>query len=314
MGVSIAQSPGEIALELTGRNYLSFSAISAYRACPLQFRFRYIDQLPEDTVSASLVFGSAIHSCFQFHFQELLAGNDAPDLDTLLAVYQDAWDRESKRIVRFARGEDINTLGKLAERVLVAFQHSPLAQPAGRLIGVEEDLRGSLVPGCPDLLARVDLIEDAETELVVTDFKTSRSSWSQGKADASAEQLLLYHELVQPLAAGKVVTLKFAVISKGKVPTIELHEVVVSRQRTERTKRIVESVWRGITMGSSIRLPQRLPARIARSPSLAGLGAAKWRCPGLARRAPGSGDLFLIVDTQTFAEQLLTPGVRRISQ
>jgi hypothetical protein len=35
------------------------------------------------------------------------------------------------------------------------------------------------------------------------------------------------------------------VISKGKVPAIELHDVTVNRQRTDRTKRIVESVWRG---------------------------------------------------------------------
>jgi hypothetical protein len=95
----------------------------------------------------------------------------------------------------------------------------------------------------------VDLIQEAESELVVTDFKTSRTAWGQGKAEASAEQLLLYHELVQPLAAGKVVTLKFAVISKGKVPSIELHDVMVSPQRTDRTKRIVESVWRGIKSG-----------------------------------------------------------------
>jgi hypothetical protein len=151
--------------------------------------------------------------------------------------------------VRFAKGEDQDSLGKLAERVLVAFQHSSLAQPTGRLIGIEEELRGCVVPGCPDLLARVDLIQDVETELIVTDFKTSRTAWGQGKAEASAEQLLLYHELVKPLAASKAVRLKFAVITKGKVPAIELHDVAVSPQRTERTKRIVESVWRGITAG-----------------------------------------------------------------
>jgi hypothetical protein len=178
-----------------------------------------------------------------------LAGNGPPELDTLLAVYQDAWRDRAERIVRFAKGEDQDTLGKLAERVLVAFQYSSLAQPAGRLIGIEEELRGSLAPDCPDLLARVDLIQDAETELIVTDFKTSRTAWGQGKAEASAEQLLLYHELVKPLAAGRVVRLNFAVITKGKVPTIELHDVMVSRQRAERTKRIVESVWKGIAAG-----------------------------------------------------------------
>src|SRR5439155_4423475 len=109
MAATSAPSPNEVARERMGRNYLSFSAISAYQACPLQFFFRYVEQLPEDTISASLTFGSAIHACLQLHFQELLAGNSPPDLDTLLGVYQNAWQQEGKSIVRFARGEDINT-------------------------------------------------------------------------------------------------------------------------------------------------------------------------------------------------------------
>ena len=43
--------------------------------------------------------------------------------------------------------------------------------------------------------------------------------------------------------------LKFGVVSKGKVPAIELHDVPVSQQRIRRTKRIVERVWQGISAG-----------------------------------------------------------------
>ena len=77
--------------QLPNRDYISFSAISSYQSCPLKFKFRYMDQLPEDAVSAALVFGGAIHNAVEFHFNELMAGNTAPDLDTLLDVYQDAW-------------------------------------------------------------------------------------------------------------------------------------------------------------------------------------------------------------------------------
>ena len=55
-------SPNETALQLIGRDYLSFSAISLYRQCPLKFYFRYVAGLSEKTVSANLVFGGAIHA------------------------------------------------------------------------------------------------------------------------------------------------------------------------------------------------------------------------------------------------------------
>ena len=42
------------------RDYLSFSAVRTFQGCPLKYRFRYIDGLPEDCVASSLVFGSAI--------------------------------------------------------------------------------------------------------------------------------------------------------------------------------------------------------------------------------------------------------------
>ena len=182
MIVAASPTPNETARELIGRDYLSFSSINAYRSCPLQFKFRYVDGLPEETVSASLVFGSAIHSCLQFHYEELLAGNPAPDVDMLLYVYQDHWRRETvSRTVRFGRGEDVNTLGHLSERVLVAFQRNAMARPTGTILGIEEELRGELVPGCPYVLARIDLLIDEGEHLVLTDFKTSRSAWGEAK-------------------------------------------------------------------------------------------------------------------------------------
>lgn len=88
--IAAVAEPGTEARALINRDYISYSAISTYQTCPLKFFFRYVQQLPEETVAASLVFGSAIHSAVEFHFNELMAGNPQPDLDTLLYVYQDA--------------------------------------------------------------------------------------------------------------------------------------------------------------------------------------------------------------------------------
>src|SRR5262249_31754201 len=150
-----------------GRDYISFSAVSLFQACPLRFYFKYVLGLPEKTVSASLVFGQAMHRAVQFHFESLLAGNSAPDLDTLLGVFWEGWHGREPQEVLFNKGEDENSIGNLADRLIWALQESNYAHPEGRIIAVEEELRGELIPGCPDLLARVDLIVDIGEALVV---------------------------------------------------------------------------------------------------------------------------------------------------
>ncbi|MBA4020716.1 MAG: hypothetical protein C0483_26460 [Pirellula sp.] len=228
------------------RNYLSYSSITTYQGCPLRYYFRYVAGLPEKTVSSSLVFGSAVHRAVEHHFNELMAGNEPPTLDALVGEYDRHWQEADPQAVQFGKGDDIESLSQLASKMFGAFQTSPLAMPAGRIIGVEEELRGNVVAGCPDLLGRIDLIIETADELVVTDLKTSRSRWSREQADDSAGQLLLYHELVRSFVPRKRVRLQFAVLTKTKEPAVDLHEVPADRRAVDRTKRIVEKVWKAI--------------------------------------------------------------------
>ena len=168
-----ATTPNQTAQRLTGRDYTSFSAISTYQSCPLRYKFRYLDGLPEPTVSSSLVFGGAIHRSIELHFNRLMAGASPPDLDMLLAEYQEAWRKHDDAQVVFGKDDNRDTLGRLADRMLRAFQASDLARPEGTIIGVEEELRGPVVPGCPDVLARIDLLIDTPAELVITDLKSA---------------------------------------------------------------------------------------------------------------------------------------------
>lgn len=228
------------------RDYLSYSAVTTYQGCPLRYYFRYVAGLPEQTISSSLVFGSAVHRAVEHHFNELLAGNEPPTSEALLGEYDRHWLEADPDTVRFGKGENLERLGELARRMLGAFQTSSLAIPNGRIIGVEEELREPLLSGCPDVLGRIDLLVETVDELIVTDLKTSRSRWSRSQADDSAGQLLLYHELVRDFAPGKRLRLQFAVITKSKQPAIDLHEVPLDRKRIDRTKRVMERVWRAI--------------------------------------------------------------------
>lgn len=230
------------------RDYVSYSALSTYQQCPLRYYFRYVAGLPEATVSASLAFGSAIHAAVEMHFQELLVGETPPSLDALVDAYQKAWQERGANVT-FAASDDETGLTQTARRMLLAFQGSDFARPAGKIIGVEEELRGPVISGLPELLARLDLLVEEDEALVVSDLKTSRSRWSRDHADDAAEQLLLYSELAKQLVPGKPIRLEFAVVTKAQTPAVDRHVIESDPRRIARTKRIAQRVWQAIEAG-----------------------------------------------------------------
>jgi len=237
-----------IAESLTGRDYLSWSAVSTYLKCPLKYQFHYLDQLPEEFVSANLVFGSAIHAALEAYFDELLASRRSLGVDALLAVYHSTWGQADLENVQFGKSEDLASLGSLAERMLQAFVASDLSRPAGSIIGIEEELRAPVLADCPDLLARLDLMVETDETLVVTDFKTARSRWSLGDVNAAEGQLIVYHELVRQFA-DKPIRLQFAVITKTKQPEIEIQPVLANPARIQRIRQLIQRVWASIQSG-----------------------------------------------------------------
>lgn len=227
------------------RDYLSFSSLRQYQTCPLRYYFRYIAGIPEETVSAALVFGNAIHKAIELHFQNLLAGNAAPSAENLFAEYRAGW-QEHVLPIRFSKDERADSFDELAKRMLKAFSDSDLARPAGKILAVEETLRGRLIPGLPDLLGRVDLIVETPSDLVVHDWKSARSKYTQDQIDDSAPQLLLYGELAQDFAPGKKLRLQFGVLTKTKEVSIDIHSVELNQAQVTRTKRIIERIWSAI--------------------------------------------------------------------
>jgi putative RecB family exonuclease len=126
---------------------------------------------------------------------------------------------------------------------------SPAASVQGRVLGVEEEIRGMLVEGVPDLYGRVDLLTEDSDSLVVTDIKTSRGKWTQEQVEDSGEQLLLYSNLASEISPGKKIATRFLVLTKTKEPVIEEHVREVEPAAVKRTLAGVERVWRAIESG-----------------------------------------------------------------
>ena len=248
----------EVAKSLTGRDYISWSAISMFRTCPLKYKFRYIDGLPEDSVSSALVFGTGIHSAVEQHYQSILSGDPKPDLDALLFAYRSAWLPHDPDAIQFGSSETRASLDALATRMLTAFLASPAASVQGRVLGVEEEIRGMLVEGVPDLYGRVDLLTEESDSLVVTDIKTSRGRWSQEQVEDSGEQLLLYSHLASEISPGKTLKTRFLVLTKTKEPVVEAHVREVEPAAVKRTLAGVERVWRAISAGNFYPTPSTM--------------------------------------------------------
>jgi putative RecB family exonuclease len=239
----------EIAKNLTGRDYVSWSALSTFRQCPLKYRFRYIDGLPEESVSSALVFGTGIHTAVEQHFQAILSGEEKPDIERLMFAYRASWLGHAPETIQFGSSETRASLDALAARMLTAFLNSPAASVRGQVLGVEEEIRGVLIAGLPDLYGRVDLLTEDDDTLTITDVKTSRSRWSAEQVEDSNEQLLLYSHLASEIAPGKRIATRFLVLTKTKEPQIEEHTREVEPAAVKRTLAGVERVWRAIAGG-----------------------------------------------------------------
>jgi putative RecB family exonuclease len=248
----------EVARRITGRDYLSWSALSTFRTCPLKYKFRYIDGLPEESVSSALVFGTGIHSAVEQHFQAQLAGDPKPDLDALLFAYRSAWLPHDPDAIQFGSTDTRASLDALAAKMLTAFLNSPAASVAGRMLGVEEEVRGMLVEGVPDLYGRVDLLTEDSDSLVITDIKTSRGKWSAEQVEDSGEQLLLYSHLASEISPGKKIATRFLVITKTREPLVEEHTREVEPAAVKRTLAGVERVWRAIEGGQFYPAPSTM--------------------------------------------------------
>ena len=239
----------ETARKLTGRDYISWSAISTFRTCPLKYKFRYIDGLPEESVSAALVFGTGIHTAIEQHFQAILAGDAQPDVEKLIFAYRSAWLPHDPDAISFGTKETRESLDDLAGRMLTAFLASEYAGVNGRVLGVEEEIRGMLIEGVPDLYGRIDLMTEDADRLVVTDIKTSRGKWSPEQVEDSGEQLMLYSHLASEISPGKKIATRFLIITKTREPVIEEHVREVEPAAVKRTLAGVERVWRAIESG-----------------------------------------------------------------
>ena len=84
-------------------DHFSYSQLSTFLACPLQYRFRYVELIPPAFTTSALVFGSSIHEAVAaFHQQHLIGDTLRPD--QMLDVYRASWASRNGEEIRYCNG------------------------------------------------------------------------------------------------------------------------------------------------------------------------------------------------------------------
>jgi putative RecB family exonuclease len=143
---------------------LSYSSMSMYELCPLQYRFRYIEAKPGRRTPA-LGFGETLHEALRrFHAQPVPV---APTLERLLGYLDEAWDSTAYR-----NEQEERAYRNHAQEVLIAYHRDNAATfrvPVALEQRFQIDVDGVTVSGVID---RMDRHPDGSYEII--DYKTSR--------------------------------------------------------------------------------------------------------------------------------------------
>jgi len=170
----------------------SYSKLSTYETCPLQFKLKYVDKIAAEEEGIEAFLGSRFHEVMEKLYKDLPFKTHS--LDELLAYYDAHWEKEFHESVVITRAErtaeDYRNLG----RKFIADYHQryyPFNQ--SRVLGLERKIQIDLgdrgqyrLTGYIDRLAKT---EDGAYE--IHDYKTSGSLPEQKKLDAD-RQLALY--------------------------------------------------------------------------------------------------------------------------
>ncbi len=172
------------------RMRLSYSSLDTYQTCPLKYKFRTIDRIPEPK-SKEAVFGTLIHAVLKYiHTPALLS----PTVEQALDYFSKGWnsevyENEMEERAAFSQGVTIiqNYLSrtKPADYTIVDLE-SRFAIEIGT-----EDAGNSSAAGRHTVSGIIDRIDKTADGYEIIDYKTTRKMPSQDKVDNDL-QLSIY--------------------------------------------------------------------------------------------------------------------------
>lgn len=228
------------------RPHWSYSQLTQYMRCPLQYYFERIVGLPRASTPSSLALGSAVHEALAMYHRQV----QQRTVPTALAVQEAfliAWEeQERNRPIQFKEKE---TRDAMLEQG-VALLHTYLAEPPPQeIVAVEQTLVVPLITSTGEILHRplvaiVDLLHRQEAKLTVREFKTSSRKYGDMEADTTLQATCYAHAVNERY--DEQPDIEYTVLVKTKQAQVQRINTVRNEQDCGRLGDIVQQVERAI--------------------------------------------------------------------
>jgi putative RecB family exonuclease len=233
---------------------LSPSQIFLYLTCSLKYRFQYIDRLPKLTRSATLIFGSAMHSALEWLHKAVKKGK-RPPLDEILRVFEAGWNAQTlgEKVSFAENGDSPEAMVRKGKELLSQFYHQ-FAMPVKEAeLSFQLPLVNPRTGEALDIPFRgvIDLVEDGD---VLDEFKTSQKSWSASDLPDNV-QLTSYAYAYQMLFGRPPKTLRLINLVRTKHVKIEPMTTERGEQDYVRLFHLGKEVLKGVT--TQVFIPNR---------------------------------------------------------
>jgi CRISPR/Cas system-associated exonuclease Cas4 (RecB family) len=223
----------------------SFSAITTFgEVCSLQYRYRYIDRLPQERVSVALVFGTAVNAALLSIDQDLAKGRP-PRADVAHQVLRSELEKAfgNKYVpVVSTHDEDLEGLYGKGTKMIDYYVENllpdevPVDMPRRFTIPLLDEKGEALPRPLVGELDRVVKLKDGRHGII--DWKTAAARWSSDRI-AKDDQATAYLLAGQYVLDKKPAFFRYDLLLKTVKPAIERYYV----DRTERDiKRFVKKV------------------------------------------------------------------------
>jgi putative RecB family exonuclease len=238
--------------------YVSISQVKCFLRCPRQFELKYVRGLTPEFVPANLVFGSAIHEALAAYYGELKTTGEPLRRDLMLDVFRGAWGKRIEGDVPVQGDDDedgqLSALVDKGVSMLHAF-HEHAAHQILEVESVEHPFEIEIHD--PDtgevldekLVGFIDLVAVENGRRVIYEHKTSAKKYTTGQLKHDP-QVTAYRMAMGMMGKGDV-GMKFQVLTKTKVPAIQIAEVERTAQDEEDLLRTVQGVLRSVDAGVS---------------------------------------------------------------
>src|SRR5439155_9780318 len=197
---------------------ISVSQVNAYLACPLQYRFQYVDEIPRPWRVAAMAFGSSIHAAVEWFHKERVAGR-SPELTQVLQVFDADWYAQNVEPLVFSERESKDSLAEKGRSMLELYvEWANGTRPVAVDQFFELDLSDPETGEVLDVRLRgiIDLVEEGET---LVDLKTAGRTLEQGGLERHLQ--LSTYALAFFLLHGSIPKLRLDMLLKTSKPRLE---------------------------------------------------------------------------------------------